>query len=445
MDFLDVCRKLISLESTPSTGNVEAAKFAGELCREAGLHVRFQEGVIAGIAQSNLIARPSHEAPPEEILFQTHLDTAEPGLYSLWTETDRNPFNASIRNGKIFGLGAAHSKLDFICKLWAIRELGHREWRLPFVLAGTFGEESGMVGAKKLVQEGAVRARRAVVSEPSGLRLVTACNGIAVLDFFIPFDEEEKAHRLRHSEAESTSTHSRIFRGRAAHAATPEKGENAIVKAIRYLEELPDSVAILTMDGGTYHNIVADQAYVEVDVSGTLRDGAGQRLRKLAGELENLSTDFLRFSYPGLHPPTPTLNYGVVRTYEDGFQLIVSLRMTPSVRDHDLQAWRARIREFCQSSNVRFRLRDFKLPWKAETDDALVKAAAEVLREMELPHDPVSKTTTNESSVYSQEGLSCIVIGPGADGTHGPNECNSISELQSAVEFYKRLMERLCL
>lgn len=422
------------------------ARLAGEFCQKLGLHVEYQESVIAGIAQLNVIARPSREKPTEEVMFQTHLDTVEPGIYSLWTETDRNPFNATIKDGKIFGLGTANSKLDYVCKLWAIRELGNKSWKRPFVLVGTFGEESGMLGAKKLLQTKAVNAKMAVVGEPSGLKLVTACNGIAVLDFFVPFDEGEKHYRLEHSQAESTSTHSRIFRGRAAHASTPDLGENAITKAIRYLEELPDSIAILTIDGGTFHNIVADQAYVEVDMSRSIVDGAGRRMLKLVRELENLSTDFIRFSEKDLNPPTPTLNNGVVRTYEDGLQLIVSLRMTPSVRDQDLQAWRARIREFCQGLNIRFRLRDFKLPWKVSTNSNLVKKTQEVLTDMKLPSSAVSKSTTNESSVYFQEGIECIVIGAGRnEGTdHGPNEFNILAELQSSVEFYKRLIEKVC-
>jgi acetylornithine deacetylase/succinyl-diaminopimelate desuccinylase-like protein len=445
VEFLDVCRKFIAVESTPSTGNVEVAKLAGELCKEIGLHVEYQEGVIAGVAQMNVIARPAPSRPPEEIMFQTHLDTAEPGIYSLWTETDRNPFNASIRDGSIYGLGAAH-KLDFICKLWAIKELGKQKWKTPFVLVGTFGEESGMLGAKKLMQSKSVNVKNAIVGEASSMKLVTACNGIAVLDFFIPFDDTEKSYRLQHSEAESTSTNSRIFRGKAAHAATPGLGENAITKAIRYLEELPDTIAILTIDGGTFHNIVPDQAYVEVDISRALINGAGRKMLSLIKELENLSTDFIRFSDLKVQPPTPTLNYGVVRTYEDGLQLIVSLRMTPSVRDQDLQGWRTRIREFCQKPGIRFRLRDFKLPWKIEDDKPLVKSAQMILNGLQLPMDTASKSTNNESSVFYQEGIECIVFGSGDAGTdHGPNESNKVLDLQKSVEFYKKLIERLCL
>ena len=445
MEFLDACRKLIAVESTPSTGNVEVAKLAGELCNSFGLHVEYQEGVIAGVGQLNVIARPSENKPSEEVMFQAHLDTVEPGIYSLWTETDRNPFNASIRDGNIYGLGAAH-KLDFVCKLWAAKELGKKNWKAPFVLVGTYGEESGMLGAKKLMQSQAVNAKLSIVGDASAMRLVTACNGIAVLDFFIPFDDSEKAYRTQHSETESTSTHSRIFRGRAAHAATPSLGENAISKAIRYLEELPDTIAILTIDGGTFHNVVPDQAYVEVDISRALVNCAGRKILSLVKELENLSTDFARFSDPKVAPPTPTLNYGVVRTYEDGLQLIVSLRMTPSVCDQDLQAWRMRIREFCQKLGIRFRLRDFKLPWQINENRPLVKTAQLVLNEMHLSMETISKSTNNESSIYFQDGIECIVIGSGdSRADHGPNEWNKISELQKSIEFYKKLMERLCL
>ncbi|HEX4924713.1 MAG TPA: M20/M25/M40 family metallo-hydrolase, partial [Bdellovibrionales bacterium] len=144
---------MISIDSSPHNGTAQAAAFAGELCRQFGLHVELQEGVVRGVNQANLIARPQEGRPGEEVLLQSHLDTVDPGSYSLWTETDRNPFNATIKGGKIYGLGAADVKLDFLCKLYAIKGLGKRAWRTPFVLVGTYGEEIGMWGAKHLMLE----------------------------------------------------------------------------------------------------------------------------------------------------------------------------------------------------------------------------------------------------------------------------------------------------
>ncbi|MEQ1878678.1 MAG: M20/M25/M40 family metallo-hydrolase, partial [Bdellovibrionia bacterium] len=195
MEFLEACRKFISIDSSPHNGTTEIAAFAADLCRQAGLHVEIQEGVVRGVNQSNLIARPVEGRPGDELLLQAHLDTVDPGSYSLWTETDRNPFNATIKAGSIYGLGAADVKLDFLCKLYAIKSLGKREWKLPFVLVGTYGEEIGMWGARQLIHEKKISAKRAILGEPSEMQVIYASNGIALIDIQIPFSADEKKYR----------------------------------------------------------------------------------------------------------------------------------------------------------------------------------------------------------------------------------------------------------
>ncbi|MGE3974019.1 MAG: M20 family metallopeptidase [Bdellovibrionales bacterium] len=447
MEFLERCRRFISVESTPNTGNVDAAQLAAQWCREAGLHVSLQEGVIAGVAQMNVIARPVESRPSSEILFQTHLDTASPGAYSLWTETDRNPFNATIHGDRIYGLGAANSKLDFLCKLEAIKQIGNKKWKTPFVLVGTYGQEIGMFGAKKIVQEDMVSAQLAVIGEPTDLQPVLSCNGSVVAEFFIPFSEEEKNYRSEHEKAESTATQSRIFRGKAAHSSTPHLGENAIMKLVRYLNDLPESVAVLTIDGGTFHNIVPEQAFIEIDMSRVFTNNIGRRFLKLIKEMESLSMTFLNFQDNQFDPPTPTFNVGVVRTYEDGIQVMVNLRLTPSVAEPALQEWRARIRGFCQTSEIRFRTREYKPPVITSEDRYLVKTALSVLKNLGCEARGINKSTTNESSIYTSSGIESLVIGPGTTvgNSHGPNEHNSIQQLEIAVKLYGKMIESMCL
>ncbi len=195
-DFVDACRKFIELESTPAVGNADLAEFAAELCREAGLHVELQSEMMNGIRQTNVIARPSSERPAEEFLLQTHLDTCDPGAYGLWTRTGANPYSASIYQEQgtdvLYGLGAADVKLDFLCKLYAIHDLRGSAWKLPPVLVGTFGEETGMHGAIKLIRKKMIAAKMALVGEPTDLRAICAGKGFAAVEIEIPFSEEEK-------------------------------------------------------------------------------------------------------------------------------------------------------------------------------------------------------------------------------------------------------------
>ncbi|HEX4925435.1 MAG TPA: M20/M25/M40 family metallo-hydrolase, partial [Bdellovibrionales bacterium] len=434
------------IDSSPHNGTAQAAAFAGELCRQFGLHVELQEGVVRGVNQANLIARPQEGRPGEEVLLQSHLDTVDPGSYSLWTETDRNPFNATIKGGKIYGLGAADVKLDFLCKLYAIKGIGKRAWKVPFVLVGTYGEEIGMWGAKHLMLEKQVSAKMALLGEPSEMQIVYASNGIAVVDVHIPFSAEEKAYRQDHETRESTSSHSRIFRGKAAHSSTPQLGDNAILKLIQYLDQLPQGIALIGVDGGTSHNVVPDQAVLEVDMSRSFKDSVARKLIQVVHELENISTEFLNYPATGFEPTCPTFNVGLVRSDDDGVQITFSIRITPSVSREILSGWLNRLREYCKSLGAYVKVGNFKAPTNTSLASPLIKSCMDEIKRLGRSPMLSTKSASNEASIYSPRGIECVVVGPGRSigNSHCPNEQNSLEELEFAIQFYKGMIERLC-
>ncbi len=90
------------------------------------------------------------------LLLNTHLDTVSPGILENWTETNGEPFTATVKDGRIFGLGAADVKLDFLCKLYAAERFREKKLRHPIYLVGTCCEEIGMFGAKYLIKSAAL-------------------------------------------------------------------------------------------------------------------------------------------------------------------------------------------------------------------------------------------------------------------------------------------------
>lgn len=446
MEFVEACRKIISIDSSPHNGTGEIAAFVAELCRKSGLHVEIQEGVVRGVNQANVIARAQERRPSDELLLQSHLDTVDPGSYGLWSETDRNPFNATIKGGSIYGLGSANAKLDFLCKLYAIKNLPKRDWKLPFVLVGTYGEEIGMWGARQLMLEKKISARRAVLGEPSEMQVVYASNGIAVMEIHIPFSAEERKYRFDHETMESTSSHSKIFRGKVSHSSTPHLGENAIVKLVNYLDQLPQGIALIAVDGGTSYNVVPDQAVLEVDMSQSFRESVGRKLIQLVNEMQNIATEFLKYPATGFEPACPTLNVGLLRSDEEGLQVTISIRVTPSVSRETLMGWLGRLKEFCQSLGGFVKVVDFKAPASTSLTSPMIKACLEQIKILGRTPSTGTKSGSNESSIYAPREIECVVMGPGKSvgNSHCPNENNSLAELEFATQFYKGLIERLC-
>ncbi len=448
MDFVEACRQLISIESTPTHGNRELAKWAAAFCRQKGLYVEEQDEVVGDLEQVNVIARPTEERPLAEFLLQNHLDTVEPGPFSLWTETGSNPFDAHIIDGKIYGLGAADVKLDFLCKLWALASFGKdRAWKLNPVLVGTFGEETGMQGALKLIRKNKVSAKMALIGEPSDLQLINAAKGFASVEIRIPFSGEEIQYREEHNLRESTSTQSKMFRGKASHSSTPHLGESAISKMLEYLMMLPDSVNVMEIDGGVNFNTVPSNAFLEIDIDSAVKEPIAKKIANIFRAIKAMELDFLNYKDNDFHPSTPTLNIGLIRTNDDDIQITGSCRIPPIITHEIYEKWMDNLRVVCENNGAIFRVNDYKKPYRTEMNSMLVRGCLDELRSVGLSDKPITQPSTNEASIFSRIGIECVCFGPGKreDNVHTPKEHVAIADLEKAIEFYKKIIERFCL
>ncbi len=448
MDFIEACRKLISIDSSPIPGNREAAQWVAELCREKGLYVDVQQEFIGDTEQLNVIARLHPQRTESELLLQTHLDTVDPGPFQLWTKTDQNPFDATIIDGAIHGLGAADTKLDFLCKLEAMVSFKERkDWKLSPVLVGTFGEELGMQGALKLIRKNKVSAKMALIGEPSNLQIISAAKGYATVEIRVPFSTEEVEYRREHNLRESTTTQSKLFMGKPAHSSTPHLGESAITKMLEYLLMIPESVSIMEVDGGTNFNTVPTHALLELDVESSVRFPMSQKIARIYTVVKHLGVEFQKYQDNDFTPTHPTLNIGVIRTYEDHVVIQGSCRIPPVITHEIYEKWMEELKVICEQQGAFFRINDYKKPFRSDENSILVRGCRAELEAMELNSKLVSLSSTNEASIFSRTGIECICFGPGKreGNVHTPDEHVAIEDLHKATDFYKRIIERFCL
>ncbi|MFZ4404608.1 MAG: M20 family metallopeptidase [Pseudobdellovibrionaceae bacterium] len=448
MDFIEACRKIISLESTPENGNKEVAEFASDLCRQQGMEVEIFSEYSGDIEQANIIARFDKTRPMTEFLLQNHLDTVSPGPYQLWEKTGLNPFDSSIEDGRIYGLGAAEVKLDFICKLQALSHFkNEKNWKLPPVLLGTFGEESGMQGALKVIRKNLVSPKMALIAEPSNMNLIYAGKGHASVEILIHFSQEEMAYRQEHRLRESTATQSKFFHGKAAHSSTPESGESAIKKMLDYVQQLPDNAAIIELDGGTNHNTVPSHALLEIDLLPSMQFPILKKINAIHRALLNLEKEFVLFQDTEFTPSHPTLNIGLIRTYDDHILFTGSCRIPPIITHSIYEAWMEDLRQLCEKNQALFRILDYKKPFRTSTNSILVKGCMDELKTIHPQAQLMTQASTNEASLFSRLGIDCVCFGPGErDGNiHTPFENVKVDDLHKSVLFYKQILQRFCL
>ncbi len=91
-----------------------------------------------------------------------------------------DPFRVREHEGALYGLGTSDMKAFLAIAAEAARSFDDADLREPLVLLATADEESGMDGARALLDAGKPRARRAIIGEPTGLVPVRMHKGAAM-------------------------------------------------------------------------------------------------------------------------------------------------------------------------------------------------------------------------------------------------------------------------
>lgn len=267
---------------TPETGEQRCAEFIGEFLKSIGARVELRE-VQPGRPNITGVF-PTDRPGKDRIVFAPHTDTVSVAGMTI------EPFGGELRDGRVWGRGASDTKGTIAAMLWALLDLREKIPALPYEIwfAGLMSEEAGQDGSKAFsaglradLEARGIKAF-AVVGEPTGLDIVHAHKGAIWLTL--------------------------TTRGRAGHAASPEKFDNAIYKMADVIRCIRDeiapglkqvsdpilgspSISVGVCHGGSKTNIVPDLCVAEVDIRiipgafNTL-DYVSKKLRAVCADIE---------------------------------------------------------------------------------------------------------------------------------------------------------------
>jgi succinyl-diaminopimelate desuccinylase len=450
LDFVEKCRKMISFDTSIEGSTTDLVLWLEKEASIQGLCAEAFSENFNGKDQSNIILSLDNVSGLEQFVIQSHLDTVDPGPISLWSVNRMNPFDAVIDDGKIYGLGAADVKLDFLCKLEALKAFKGKktkDFKIQPVLIGTFGEESGMQGMLRLIRRNKLSAKKALIGEPSNLNLIYAGKGYVRVEIEVPYSNEERQYRLDHNLLESTSTQSRIFVGKSSHSSLPQDGDSAIKKMFEFLRQLPEGLALMEVNGGSNLNSVPSEAMIEFDIISNISDPMTLKLRKIFEQLLILETEFASYIDPAFNPSTPSLNIGLIRSNEDAVRMCGCCRFPPIVSDSVFQEWISRIQSACVKIGAQFRVVEYRKPFNTNIESDFSKICMSELIKIQPKAQFQTQSNTNEASLLTRIGVECLSFGAGVreGNIHTPNENVSLLDLQKCIEFYKNIIERICL
>jgi acetylornithine deacetylase len=207
----------------------------------------FRQEVLPG--RFNVIARLAGRNPERRVVLEAHMDTVSVTGMSI------DPFDPSIRDGKLYGRGSCDTKAGLASMMWALAAL-KTEGLTPSAetwLAAVVDEEYSFKGVLRLCD--GLRADGAIVAEPTEMRMVSASKGVL-------------RWRMR-------------TLGIAAHSAKPHLGVNAISKMAALIGALdreneklaarshpllgPGTLNIGLIQGGEQINFVPDRCEIAID------------------------------------------------------------------------------------------------------------------------------------------------------------------------------------
>ena len=279
IDAIEIARRLVRI---PSVSRYES-KLAGEI--EAILHpIRVRRQRVDDIG-FNLISEYHGSENAPVIVLNGHMDTVEPS--EAWT---RDPYSPEIEDGKLYGLGSADMKGGLAAIIWAYRRVVREKLPVNLIFTAVVDEEIYSQGAFELLKE--VEGDMALIAEPTNERPMLGARGRYVLEL--------------------------TFRGKSAHGARPETGENAISCASELIKNIGEislktdekmgkgSVTPLKIEGGGEFLSVPELCRVVIDRHVV----PGEDRNSVIGEVRTL-LDSLKIPCDagiGWHPrPTPFL------------------------------------------------------------------------------------------------------------------------------------------
>ncbi|WP_169392383.1 MULTISPECIES: acetylornithine deacetylase [Psychrobacter] len=300
------------------------------------------------------------------------------------------PFNAVVKDGKLFGRGACDMKGFIACLLTllpkAVDLSNQGKLKKPLHLALSFDEEVGCLGAPLILADLKARGIQpdyCIVGEPTNMKMVTAHKGIAV-------------YRCR-------------VHGKSAHSSLTNRGVNAISYASRLVAFVDD----LAEDLKSRDDIdeVFDVPFATLSV-GTISGGTAT----------NIVPNFCEFTFDYRNLPHMS---------QDDIVIPIQNKIAELSKQMQDRAPETKI-ELLQEEGV---------PAMTDRDSKALQDLIAALVDDDQRHKVAYAT---EGGQFTNAGIPTIICGPGSiEQAHKPDEFVEISQIKRCDIFLQKLLEGL--
>lgn len=488
-NIIEDAKQAIRLKSVSKNGNEELANFFLTLLQSSGVKTSIQQVTHSNEACSKrqfnvlailgdfLVDRKTRKG----VLFTNAIDTPEPGIESSWRSMEGKPFAAQVMGDRFYGLGSASGKVDFLAKIYAAMRFKDKKFRQPLYLLGTCGNELGQLGLRYAINSVTINPIKALVGAPTQMKSLSAHKSLTSFKVQFLFQGSEKDARGFNRRVEVQS------RGLAMSSATPKPEKNALnslLKLISKAEEAGFEIKFRSISAGAYSHQTPDSAKVEIYLTShqfedfkrffkdyNSRYQMGEEGFKIElGGLGDLGISFLPDDIykcfneimdlirvmgtemeanwdESFAIPTPTFAINTISTELNQLNLKFDLRLHPKQdRAAISKETIARLKQVAMNYptiNVRVAEEYFT---SGLTQQALTPWSGLCKEFLEDKSDATSSMVTGGGFLI-EKGIDTVVLGPGVgEGNVGSaDEYIELGELERAIKYYEKIIERECL
>lgn len=265
MSEIDLLKALVKYNTVEDKENQKILAYIEEYLKLLGFTIQKKEKyLIMSIGKKPILG------------FIGHSDTVN--HINGWST---NPFDVTVKDDNIYGLGVCDMKGGIAAFLQALAEIDLNTLKRGIKVYITYDEEIAFSGIKDILKNHEQFPEYIIVGEPTDNQIITGCKGLLAV-------------RIK-------------TKGRKVHSSTPDKGESANLKMIKLLNELQNfyeegikveqndnyevnytTMNIGLINGGNSINSVSDKCESFID----FRIAKEEHIEKIKQKIDELSAKY---------------------------------------------------------------------------------------------------------------------------------------------------------
>jgi len=328
---------------------------------------------------------------PRVIAFDAHIDTVYPGDLKLW---DFDPFDAHVKDGKVWGRGSVDQEGGMASMLTAariIKYLGLNDKYTIWFTGTVMEEDCDGLCWQYIIKEDKIKPEMVVITEPTNMNIYRGHRGRMEMQVHV--------------------------KGLSCHGSAPERGVNAIYKISRIALEIEKLHQRLRDDEFLGKgSVCVTEVYFTGPSQCAVPDSARIHLDRRLTWGETLESSVAEVKEACRLAGEPDAEIEVLTYEEAAFTGLV------------------------------YPTQKYFPTWVTPVDSPWLKSAEEAYQKTLGRAPKVDKWTfsTNGVAISGMHGIPCIGLGPGNEiYAHAPNEATPIEHLTEAAAFYAALVWQL--